>query len=767
LAVAASVLVAVSAGAQVTISLQSADLAAIPGSVRSLYADVEGSPNLKVNWTVTGGCTLASPTTAAVPQIVTAPAQGGVCKFKTTAPTNEDPSFSSATSCTVTATSAADPAQKASIVIPVCAPAVTLTTFPGSTVLYKNQYGIVQSDLRGSVETGVTWAITTNPGGAGALTGGAANRHAVFSAKAAGTYVLTATSVADHAKTASTVIHVTQNDLPAPNGDHTEAVDCTAVGSGKTYEVGPGRDHKDLNAVSWNSLKRGDTVRIHNDDTTGSAPTTYHQHVSLTSGGTEAEPVRICGVPDAKGVKPIIEGEDATSRGDADWARGYVEGLGLFVLYDSFRKWDSKADEAQNIVIEGLHFRDANVATNYVKQGSSAKVPFDSHTACIRVQTGRQIMIRGNDLENCNQGVFTNGQTPEGSIIDDVTVEGNYLHGWGAAKNYLVHGMYLQAIGLQVQFNYFGPSAPGAIGNAIKSRSVLQFLRWNFISQPDPATARAFDMVEPQAFTCYVTPFAFAFVYHGGGTKSDCNPPRGGAGADRFTADAVAANFEAYHSDYIYGNIMDDGGSNSQFVHYGYDQQTAEGPGRYRRGGTLYYWNNTHLYRKADGIKQMFDAAMPDKGHSYEYPTIQSVNNVFAVSNGGSLQWTRFFWTQITVDSNWIAPTHILPNRNTQDHYQGGLSDKELGTCDPYNMCKPGDGHMIWARGGKVGTQAATLYVGPTPFDMETFLPSGKLRGLGAPLPAAVRDQPSNMEYFPATNTIAPRKDAAVLGALD
>ena len=178
--------------------------------------------------------------------------------------------------------------------------------------------------------------------------------------------------------------------------------------------------------------------------------------------------------------------------------------------------------------------------------------------------------------------------------------------------------------------------------------------------------------MEPQAFVCYVIPRDFAFVYHGGGEPSDCYPPNPGPQADTITADQIAANYESYYSDYIYGNVMDDSGTEVPFVHYGYDQQTAAGPAFNRRGGTLYYWNNTHLSRRASGEKWIFDPVAPDTGHSYSYPVIESINNVFSGGPNLSFTWTRNFWPEILIDSNWVYPRFSLPSRSSGDTYQGG-----------------------------------------------------------------------------------------------
>ena len=750
----------------VAVSIQPADQAMIPWSTRSVYAKVDGTSNLNVTWTVDGGCTLAKSTTNAAPEIVIAPAQGGKCMLTRQPATNEHPSLSSPVMCHIKATSVADPSRSAGITIPVCAPQVELSTFPESTVLFQKQFAVIQSDLRGSVNTNISWAITSNPGNAGELIGGATNRHAVFTANAPGTYVLTATSLADAQKKASTTIYVTANTLPAPNADHTEPIDCTQTGKGIVYEVGPARQYHDLNAVPWLHLKPGALVRIHNDDTTGSAPTTYHQHITIAAGGTPTQPLRVCGVSDAQGVKPIIDGENASSPKDLDWARTYLENLGIVMLYDGVHKWDTKSPGNENVLIEGLHIRNGSPSAKFLQQSDGSPQNYDRGVSCIHVHTGQGVLIRGNDLENCGQPVFSNSQLPEGSLVTDLTIEGNYLHNWGVPDYERNHGMYLQAIGLTVQFNYFAEAAPKVPGNVIKSRSVLNFLRWNYIAPATSESARAFDLVEPQNYVCYVIPHSYA-EYHRPGNRSDCYPPHDGPETDPFTADMLAANFEAYHSDYVYGNIMDDNGSESAFVHYGYDQQTEHGPFFDRRGGTLYYWNNTHLTHNAKDFKRIFDPSAPDTGHSYEFPSIESVNNVFASSDSSVYLWTMPLWSRIVVNTNWISPGTLLPNRDADDTYQGGVPPADRSGCGMFNRCKPSNGHMEWMRNGKLGTSATTLYVGPTPFDLHTYQPDAKIRGIGAPLPIAIQNQPSNMQYFPATGIIAPRKDASVLGALD
>ena len=747
---------------QVSISLQANDGAAIPNSQRSFYANITGTTNLGVNWTVSGGCSLSSST--GTPVIVTAPATGGKCVASTT----NAQSFTSPVSCTITATAqdTSNGLQSSSTNLPVCAPSVMLSVFPASTVLYKGQYAVLQSDLRGSTNTDVTWTVSTNPGSLGSISGGTTNRQAIFSASGPGTYTVTATSVADKTKVASATVFVTANALPsAARTDHTEAVDCTAVGSGKTYEVGPARAYTDLNMIPWDLVTAGDTVRIHNDDTTGSKPTVYNQRVSIASSGNATQPVRICGVPDASGIKPIIDASGSTTRSDENWASGYLDGSGIITLYDGAHKGDAAYDQNTNVLIEGLHIRNANPSYNYIAQSGGASTPWGAFSACVWVQNGLQVMVRGNEFDNCAQGVFSNATTPEGALVQDLTVEGNYTHGYGVNNVYTSHGMYLQAIGLTVQFNYFGAATTGTLGNVIKSRSVLNFLRWNYISQPTTTTARAFDMVEPQAFNCYIIPQHYAKAYLGG-LPSDCGQPYHG-GDTLYTADTVAANYEAYHSDYIYGNVMDDSGSGSGYIHYGYDQQTPWAPEYDRRGGTLYSWNNTHLSRIGSGEKIITETTAPDQGHSYEFPAVRSINNIYG-GKGVSFSLNYSLHQVMEMNTNWLLQGYGLPWKINTDTYMGAASPAELATCSIYGSCTSDNGHLLWSRNNVLGSASSTLYTGTAaPFDLTTFVPTSTVKSIATTLPAAIVDQPSNMEYFPATSVIMPRADTTYLGALD
>ncbi len=78
------------------------------------------------------------------------------------------------------------------------------------------------------------------------------------------------------------------------------------------------------------------------------------------------------------------------------------------------------------------------------------------------VQDGADITLRGNEVEDSANGIMTNAQAPESRMVRNMLVEGNYVH--DNSESMGTHNLYLQSIGLVVQFNYFGPTMPQAAG---------------------------------------------------------------------------------------------------------------------------------------------------------------------------------------------------------------------------------------------------------------------------------------------------------------
>ena len=288
----------------------------LPGSVRRIYATVTGGTTDAVNWTVDGGATLSSSTGHWVD--VTAPASGSSCSISETG--SNVYAVSSATRFTITAQSVENPAATSSIVVNVCHPAVVVNVVPFYATLYAGQKADIQSFVWGASNPNVTWSLTSQPSGGDGALSDTSNLDTVFSATVAGRYTLTATSVADSSKTNTATVYVTGNPMPAyaTTPSETEPVDCTVdpAMTGTVYDVGPSQAYKTIASVPWPSLAPGSTVRIHNEDTTGTSPTTYHEYFQVVGHATRTQPIRVCGVPDAAGNLPVIDANNATGRSD-------------------------------------------------------------------------------------------------------------------------------------------------------------------------------------------------------------------------------------------------------------------------------------------------------------------------------------------------------------------------------------------------------------------------------------------------------------------
>ncbi len=245
----ASASVAVSVPVAVTVSPTSASLQI--GGTQQFSATVTGGTNTAVNWSVTGG-TISStglytaPTTAgtytvtatsaadttksasatvtvAAPVVIsvsptTASIQtGGTQQFTATVTGTSNTAVtwsatagsissagfytapSTAGSYTVTAISAADTSKSASATVNVTAPVVSLSVTPTSATLTTGRTQQFTATVSGTSNTGVTWTAT----------GGSVSTAGLYTAPTtAGSYTVTATSVADNTKSASAIVSV-------------------------------------------------------------------------------------------------------------------------------------------------------------------------------------------------------------------------------------------------------------------------------------------------------------------------------------------------------------------------------------------------------------------------------------------------------------------------------------------------------------------------------------------------------------------------------
>ncbi len=349
---------------------------------------------------------------------------------------------------------------------------------------------------------------------------------------------------------------------------------CTPSGNGTDYPVGPGQSHASIADVPWGELGPGDTVRIHY------RPEPYREKIVISTSGSVQNPIKVCGVAGPNGERPILDGDGAVN--DPDDASGYgtyrpMEGLAMVMLYN--RDYDLKV---HNVVIEGLHIRNAKNNFSYTRMdGSTAR--YENGAACIRIQAADNVVIRDNELENCANGIFTMSQEHnEAHLTRNLLIEGNYLHGHGQNGSYYEHGLYIQAIGVTYQYNRFGPNTPGSGGTTLKERAAGSIIRYNWF---DSGSSRALDIVEVED----AAPWYIEQEYRNWAAAN-------GQPIDTERLRKVREAEAGYRKTYVYGNFFRHVGSQTSaanILHYGSDNDPA-----LSRAGTLYFYNNTVSIRQ-------------------------------------------------------------------------------------------------------------------------------------------------------------------------
>ncbi|MFA4830783.1 MAG: hypothetical protein WC618_01225 [Patescibacteria group bacterium] len=700
------------ANAAVTISVTPITSSVLPGSVRSVYSNIQGDANVAVAWSASGGSLVSAVGYA----VWTAPQTPGTY--------------------TVTATSLADSTQSASSTFTVISNAVVkVSNIPMQATIFKNQPLIIQNILWGSVNTSVTWSSS-----GGILRG--TGREVVFSASTPGTYTVTATSQADNSKTTITTIVVTNNLWSGvATANKTQPVDCTPTGSGTTYNV---TSLATFDAVPWITLAAGDTVRIH----TG---VTYNRQILLATSGTAIQPIRICGVRDGSGNLPVLSGINAISTapaGSYGGAGGSIQGLGGITVYNYGGAYYGGAVYPKHIIIEGLKITGYHMSNNYRDVNDGIYKTYDRFTACIRIQRGGSITLRGNDFSACGLGVFTVTQGITSRHTRDLLIEGNWFHGNAVLGSSLEHATYLQSLGLVVQGNYFDYPLTNSGGSQLKTRSIQQFIRYNYF---EPAS-RILDLVEVQDYPEH----AFPWIGIDSGDAANTS------------ASDVVANYEAYQDRFVYGNIIHNlyGPSFTQtslrIVHGAGDLGQSENP-----GGNLYFYHNTLRMTTILGETSNWSNIIVDFGpygdaigaHTI-WPTARITNNAIHIRNNDSgpvFMWNSYSADRVVLDKNWISTTW-------------GTGDPAGGLGTGISNNQPGDGYP-W-QGGVTHTQVSgteNLVTDATlPFDNTTYtpIPGGPLVGSSTSLPGKAASLPPLMQYSPVTGVMALRPSTQDIGAV-
>ena len=718
----------------------------IPGSTRRIFATVANGTSNQVSWSVKSGSAQISSTSGPWVDVI-APATGSSCSYTGT---SAQYGVSSATQFTIEAASVDDGSKIATATFNVCNPTVELSVVPFYRTLYANQPADVQSLVLGAVNQNVHWAITSQPkGGDGKLTD-STSRDTLFTGTVAGRYQLTATSAANPGKSATAIMYVTGHKMPyrvTPN--ETEPVDCTVDPSmqGAVYEVGPSQAYKTLAAVPFPTMVPGSTVRLHNEDKTALNPTTYHEYVQISQPATAEQPFRLCGVPDASGNLPIIDGQTATGRSDTS---ANIAGYGLLTLHnsDSFAYWP-KFVAAQYIAVEGIQFRDATPAFSYTSPAGSSE-DWQKSAACIHISEAQNVAFVGNDIGSCGNGVLTDFNSNGGWGASDLNLlwEGNHIHNNGIANSDQDHQMYLQSWANVVQFNRIDNYTKGALGANIKSRGLQDIIRYNFLGD---GAQRQMDLVDVKDAPAYMS---FAGFLSGGSNSFHALYTQ-----DSYPADQIAAEQEAWNSHFVYGNIYQNSTSSAP-IHFSMDTAGGE----LARKGSLYWYNNTFYQRACAACAPLswtlFDTTGGNGAYypQNEFQTVQAFNNIVWMD---SVSKTPFQWNNYSAFIG-IGGGNLLPSNWGSDLTTGGSgSGWSVNTgSDAYQNSLPLDLHLSGFAKSDIAAS------GSIPFDRTSWALGSDITAVQT-VPSAVCEMPARFAYLPNLGYAVPRTTTPNVGATD
>lgn len=321
----------------------------------------------------------------------------------------------------------------------------------------------------------------------------------------------------------------------------------SAVTLAADYHVGDGQPLATIAAVPWQSLMPGDTVWIH------WRATPYQEKWVIGRQGTMGSPISVRGVPGPGGVRPIIDGQNATTPPQLNF---WNEGRSVIKVGGSNTPANTVA---QWIVIEGLDIRGARMPNTYTGDDNLVHT-YSQNAAAIHVELGEHITIRDCIIRDSGNGLFVSSAGD--AVSRDITIEGNYIHSNGNSGSIFEHNTYTAAIGIVYQYNRFGPLQSGAGGNNLKDRSAGMVVRYNWIEGGN----RQLDLVDAEDST-------------------------------------LIRDDPAYNRTDVYGNVLIEpaGAGNKQIIHYGGDSGTL---GDYRKG-LLYLYHNTIISTRTDSTTLM------------------------------------------------------------------------------------------------------------------------------------------------------------------
>jgi len=761
----------------------------LPGSQRQISVNLTGGTVNLVNWSVTsntGGATAVLDRGAnaiGVTNVTIGPTAGSC----TVSGTLGAYSVNSPATVTVQAQSVDDPSQIASFLFKVCAPTTTVKISPGYQQAYIGQPVELQSFVIGNTNEAGTWAITSNPKNAGKILDNN-KRDTVFSATATGRYALTYTSAADPTKTSTAYVYVAgpQPSYGLVTANLTMAVPCEKDPDfkGKTYDVGPTQPYKTINAVPTMTWSPGSIVRIHNEDTSGRSPTTYHETARIAGQGTATQPLMFCGVPDATGQLPVMDGANSTSAVGNTGSQEYaiINIWGPNGYHSTYAGGSTGPDYT---IVSGIRIINGRSTYTFTPAGTSGTQSFNDFCSGIRVKDGQFVTLIGNDIQNDGNGIFIQNNSAGGfsQVTLFPTIRGNRVRDAGISggpglNSAGSHGIYTQAYYPVIEANRIESLVHNSGGNLIKDRGLESIHRYNYA-----VTTEGGYIVGMESATD-AQPYHTFEPWLGGTGETTCSNATYCDYENTITADQVAAYQESLEKIFMYGNIYssrgnqfladfklaDSGGSQA----YLWSNQTEMSD----HLGVTYFYQNTvdnPPYAVFGTLSGQNNGSDPDQQPLK--PTVFAANNIFYLAKTGKIsvfsltrnasivgRWQTNLFNKGTVDNT--LPINGMPSTNVTS-VNGWMNWND-------NLQYPGvipiDRHNSGITPAGTGNFLETDTLNHQPYNQVTFAP---VSGAGAAgTGTAITDPaasllPVRSQYIADTGAVIPRTTLTTIGAVD
>jgi hypothetical protein len=379
------------------------------------------------------------------------------------------------------------------------------------------------------------------------------------------------------------------------------------------YEVGPGKTYASIGAVPWYSLGAGDTVRIHY------SPTPYREIINISTRGNASSPINIVGVPGPNGEKPIIDGQNATISGNMRFA--FPTGTprrGVIVIGP--QSGYSYGFKPGHINISGLVIRNGNKNFSFTDATGTLQT-FRPNASSIFVERGENITISDCVLTGSGNGLFVASGGDEATQSRNILVQYSHIYNNGNSDSYLEHNVYTECIGVVFQYNHFGNTVSGSLGNVLKDRSAGTVIRYNWFESGQ------------------------------GGHIMDLVNPQEGA--------ALEVVDPTFRQTYVYGNVIYNGPQpqgSTYMIHYGGDDGITS---NYRKG-TLYFYHNTVIVEcDQSGTGSRWRTVLLRLETNDE--TADARNNIIFLksatpgANPTGLSWLNTAGT-LNLYANWVSP---------------------------------------------------------------------------------------------------------------